>query len=145
MELCSARDISERLLPLLLMHAGPEEDRFFTKRVLLNKLTLPKILQTHGEHVLKGLVKEFGESDEIPRLAMWALKKAAVARGLSQEETSLSGSITNMNDSNDGSVCSWVSGNFMHVSVSVFRCTRPGDFLTFFSAATCESSTKSMA
>lgn len=124
MKLCTANDVVDRLLPLLLMHAGPEEDLFFTKRVLMNRLTLPKILQTHGELVLKGLITEFGVSDEAPRQAMWALKRAAVAKALCEDDsvTTLKSSnsrATPNGDSNDNSVSSWVSENFMHVSCSI--------------------------
>eukprot|EP00977_Amphora_coffeiformis_P015048 scaffold4341_cov161-Amphora_coffeaeformis.AAC.2 len=119
MKLCTASNVVERLLPVLLMLAGPEEDLFFTKRVLMNRLSLPKILQMRGQIVLKGLITEFGGSDEAPRQAMWALKRAAVARTLSEDnsDTAASSSLV-ANDSAADSVSSWVSENFMYVSTS---------------------------
>lgn len=117
MELCTAPDIVERLVPLLLMHGGPDEDKFFTKKVLLNKLSLPTMLQLNGQIILKHLIMEFGENDEVPQ-AIWAMKRAAVARGLSQEEakSGLTRSYSGTSDSNDESVSLWVSESFMHVS-----------------------------
>ena len=118
-ELCSVPDIIERLLPLLLMHAGPDEDRFFTKRVLQNKLSLPKVLHRHGQLVLRGLITELGESDEAPKEVIWALKRAAIARDLSDKDHrsgTNSASVPMDSDLSNDSVHSWISENFMHVS-----------------------------
>jgi len=121
MKLCTASNVVERLLPLLLMLAGPEEDLFFTKHVLMNRFSLPKILQTRGQIVLKGLITEFGRSDEAPKQAIWALKRAAVAKALSEDnpDTNVSNTSRGSNDSAEDSVSSWVSENFMHVSTAL--------------------------
>ena len=115
-DLCTAPDIVGRLLPLLLMHAGPEEDRFFTNDVLLNKLSLPQIFKLSGQLVLKGLILKLGEQNEPPREVLWALKRAAVAKGLSQEEDVSNNVSLSTVHTNDEAVRSWISENFMHVS-----------------------------
>jgi serine/threonine-protein kinase ATR len=120
--LCIESGVLERLLPLLLIHAGRDEDHFFKLKVMENKVSFADLFKERGQLILKNLIMELARTKELTPREMMALQRAVAFKGASSIEGSISTPVASDVDSPwKEALSSWISGNFMHLLVNLVQ------------------------
>lgn len=114
-QLCLSPGLIERLIPLVFVHAGQSELKFFTNTVLQNKVTIRQLITSREQLLLKSFVLEIGRGIETSGMILKAMQMAAIAKQTDSENWDV------FVGCDPVTVSDWITSHFMYLLVNVVQ------------------------